>query len=137
MLKLIYKLENLASVKKSSASKTMNMDSSKRILKKESLKENRDSNIQIDPFHDFMMNYNKKFLEENSFFNPKEENLQTINDLQNKNPLSRMVEQYEIVESDTEIEKQNCNIFVFCNFFNFPKVSLKMDKKKIFPFENK
>lgn len=85
--------------------------SSRKILKVDSLKENtNDSNFQtnnLNPLNDFLMNYNKKFLEENSLFsNPKEESLRTMND--QNDPLNKMVGQYEIVESDSEDEKNNC-----------------------------
>ena len=46
-------------------------------------------------------------MEENSLFtNPKEESLRTMND--QNDPLNKMVGQYEIVESDSEDEKNNC-----------------------------
>lgn len=115
ILKLIFSylyLECHKSGKKIPLSQQKKNSSSRKILKVDSLKENtNDSNFQTDnlnPLNDFLMNYNKKFLEENSLFsNPKEESLRTMND--QNDPLNKRVGQYEIVESDSEDEKNNCN----------------------------
>ena len=67
------------------------------------------SNTFNDPFQDFMTNYNKKFVEGNSnLFNPSEEgNTHTISDTQVQTNLSKMEEQYEIIEDSANKEKKN------------------------------
>lgn len=72
-------------------------------------------NVNIDPFQDFLTNYNKKFIEENS------ETAQNITDSQTQiDGYSKIEDQHEIIGINEEEDKiKMSNSFTSKPFFNF------------------
>ena len=80
-------------------------ESSQKSIKTKALKENNNylniDNVHVDPFQDFLNNYNKKFIDENS------EITQSITDSQPQiDSYSKIEDQNEIIENNEEEDEE-------------------------------